>query len=257
MTLQALPGEAGVLILETSRIGGLILAAPLPWKESPVRVRAVLVFALAFVAHGLPRPDRAPFSFAELVAATPTEVLIGVAMGMVVRIALAAADVAAEAMGPLIGLGVPAVFDPMTLTNVTEMTRFLGTLIMLLAVLVGVHRVVIGSVLASFRVLPPGAVADPSLAAIPLWEMAGVAIGLGFRIALPVVAVLLMTHIALAFVSRAAPAMQIFSIGFAASLLVGSAIFLATMTDQAAGMAADLSAVGERVQTVLAAMVRR
>ncbi|MBI5537755.1 MAG: flagellar biosynthetic protein FliR [Deltaproteobacteria bacterium] len=258
MTLEALAPELGLFVLQTSRVGGLIAAAPLPWKEAPVKLRAGLVLTLAFLAHGMPGASPLePLNATRTLLAVPTEVLVGVAMGLVVRIAFSAADVAADAVGPLIGLAVPSVFDPLTLSSATVLSRIFGLLMALLAVLVGVHRIVISSVLASFRVLPAGSAIDPSLATFPLLKMVVSTLVLGLRLALPLAAVLLMTQVALAFLSRAAPAMQIFSIGFAVSLVVGAGILMVSLPDVASGMAADLSSIGFRIEVVVAALMGR
>jgi flagellar biosynthesis protein FliR len=176
---------------------------------------------------------------------------------MVVRVTLSSADVAADAIGPLFGLGVPSVYDPMTLTQSSVLVRIMGLMITLVAVLVGLHRVALGSILASFHVLPVGSVVDPSVAAMPLLRMVASAVSLGLRLALPMVAVLLMTHIALAFISRASPSMQIFSIGFAASLVVGTIVFVGALPDLITTMSADLSAVGPRIEGVISVLMKR
>jgi flagellar biosynthetic protein FliR len=257
VNLDALPGELGLLALETSRIGGLFAAAPLPWKEAPMRVRAALVIALAVVAHGPAGTVAGPATPAQLIFAVPTEVIVGVAMGIVVSVVMSSAQVAADSIGPLFGLGIPSVFDPQTSSQSTVLVRIFTLMMSLLAVLVGVHRVVVASVLASFRVLPPGSVADPSVAALPLIKMAGEAMAQGMRLALPLAAILLLTQVALAFLSRAAPAMQIFSVGFALSLAVGTAVLVFTLPDIGAQMIMDLSGIGSRIEVVVASMMGR
>jgi flagellar biosynthetic protein FliR len=56
-------------------------------------------------------------------------------------------------------------------------------------------------------------------------------VGVGLQLALPLLAVLLMANIALAFVARAAPSMQIFNVGFAVLLATGAAVLVISLPD--------------------------
>ncbi len=76
------------------------------------------------------------------------------------------------------------------------------------------------------------------------------------RWAIPVVAVLFMTQMALGFVSRAAPAMQIFSVGFAVTLVVGGAAIVIALPDIGREVIAELGRVGPRLEGVLLAVGR-
>lgn len=253
--MDAQSAEVASFVLETARIGGLLAVAPLPWRDAPSRVRGTFAVVLAFVAHG--GANRLPElldTTGKVLFAVPFELLVGAAMGMVVRLAMSAAEVGADAISPMLGLGIAAVFDPQTGQQDAILSRILTLVATFVAVLLGLHRVVLGSLIASFRVLPPGSAVDPSLAAIPLVKMSAAALLMGARIALPVVAVLLLTQLALAFISRAAPAMQIFSVGFAVSLAVGGVVFLVALPDMAREIASDLSHVGTRMEAVVVAM---
>jgi flagellar biosynthetic protein FliR len=153
------------------------------------------------------------------------------------------------------GLGAASLFDPHVQAQETGITRILRLLVLLLAVLLGLHRVLVASVIASFRVLPPGSFIDPSLSTPVLVRISVDALSQGVRLALPVLAVLVVTQIALAFVSRAAPSMQIFSIGFAITLVAGGLTLFVALPDVALEIAADLSRVGTRIETVVASLV--
>ncbi|HKQ68450.1 MAG TPA: flagellar biosynthetic protein FliR, partial [Polyangiaceae bacterium] len=81
-------------------------------------------------------------------------------------------------------------------------------------------------------------------------------IATGVRLSMPVVATLLLTQLGLAFISRAAPSLQIFSIGFAISLVVGTLVIVTSLPELAREIEVDLSRTGERVEMVLLAMGR-
>jgi flagellar biosynthetic protein FliR len=111
---------------------------------------------------------------------------------------------------------------------------------------VGLHRLVIGATLASFRALPVGSLIAFQAYGGTFAALGGVLLETGLRLAMPVVAVLLMTQIALAFISRAAPQIQIFSIGFAVTLAVGGFVVFATLPDLGSELAVEMSRVEGR-----------
>jgi flagellar biosynthetic protein FliR len=75
--------------------------------------------------------------------------------------------------------------------------------------------------------------------------------------ALPVIATLLMVQVAMAFISRAAPAMQIFSVGFAVSLVVGLGVLFMAFPEMMQEMMVDISQVGNRIELVISSMAPR
>lgn len=132
-----------------------------------------------------------------------------------------------------------------------QLFRYLA---ILLAVLVGVHRVVINALITSFQVFPVGHVPNPGLAFEVILRMSADILAAGVRIAIPMIAVLFMTQIALAFISRAAPAMQIFSVGFAVTLAVGSVVLVLMIPDTGYRLLAEFSRVGPQIESILMAM---
>jgi flagellar biosynthetic protein FliR len=250
--MTPLQAEVATLMLETSRVGGMMLLAPLPWQRAPNRARAALALLLAFVAHGgSPPAPSAMDSLAYLVLALPSEVLLGASIGMVVRVATSISEVAGDAISPLFGLSAASAFDPQTHAAVSPLTSVLNLLLMSLALSLGAHRMVLGAVMMSFRAVPAGAVVDINLVVPMLVRLTAMSLEVGVRVALPVLAVLLLNQVALAFVSRAAPTMQIFSIGFAVSIIVGMITFVVALPDVGQALARELLRIGPRIEALL------
>src|SRR5262245_50831828 len=166
---------------------------------------------LALVAHRYGQSTAFTSAFQATMAMAP-EFLLGLAMGFVVRLSVAAVEILGDAISPIMGLGAAQLFDPHVQAHETGVTKILRLFVVLLALLLGLHRVLVASVVASFRVLPAGSFGDPSQATPVLIQMSVDALSQGVRLALPCLAVLVVTQLALAFISRAAPSMQIFSI---------------------------------------------
>jgi flagellar biosynthesis protein FliR len=255
MILDALPREAAAFGLATARIAGVFLAAPILWSNAPMRVRAVLVIAIAFVSHGVSSASATSLdSLAQVLMGVPSEFFIGVAMGLVVRFCVASVEIAGDVMSPLLGFGAATLFDPHTQAHETPLTKLLHTTCVLLLVLLGVHRVLLAALLGSFHAIPVGTLVHPELATGDLVQLSARAIVTGLRLALPVVATLLLVQLGLAFVSRAAPSLQIFSIGFAISMVAGAAVIISSLPELAREIEVELSQVGLRLDTVLTSM---
>jgi flagellar biosynthesis protein FliR len=247
--------EIASFVLVLTRVSAVLIVAPLSWSVAPLRMRVVLALGIALAAHGIgATPPEISASFAHVAAATLVEFAIGAAIGMVVRLFVAIAEVAAEIIGPMMGLSVAHVFDPLSHSSVSALNTILKNFTILLALIVGLHRVVLGSLLVSFQVLPPGSGAQAGLAAPVLLAFCSETLSAAIRVAFPVTAVLMLGQVALAFVARAAPAIQIFSVGFSVTLIVGFVVLVLVVPDSARQLLVEASYVGRRIETALYAM---
>jgi flagellar biosynthetic protein FliR len=250
-----LQSELVTMVLEATRIAGALVVAPLTWTLAPLRARGALVVLLTLTSHGQSLAPHEVVTQTELTAlALPSEFLVGVALGFVIRLVVATVEIAADVIGPQMGLGAAHLFNPETKSPETPLAALLRYFGILLAVLAGLHRVLVGGLLASFRILPPGAVTDPSRATSALLAIASESLVAGVRMAIPIIAVLLLTQVALAFVSRAAPAMQVFSIGFAVTLSVGMLVLGLSLPDFARSVETEASHAESRIKSVLLAL---
>ncbi len=250
-----LQNEAALLALEAIRITGMILVAPLGFSQAPNRVKVALVLLLTLAAHG--EIGQVPISEGPVLGlafAAGNELVLGLAIGLVPRLIVASIEVAGEEVAPMMGLGVAQIFDPMSHGNQNAITGILRNMAILIGILVGLHRVVIGAVISSFRVVPAGSIHAVSNLSEMILVLTNNAISTGIRLAIPTIAVLLVTQIALAFVSRAAPAIQIFSIGFAVTTAVGALLLILTLPDIGYDVAAEMSRAGERIEQLVLAV---
>src|SRR5688572_27600066 len=156
---------------------------------------------------------------------------------MVVRLSIATAEIAGGAIAMPMGFSAAQAFDPTMGSTDSVLTRLFRHFALLLALISGLHRAMLGTLLSSFRILPVGTPAHVE-ATFPLFlELCGHVIGVGLQLALPILAVLLMANVALAFVARAAPTMQIFNVGFAVLLATGAAVLVISLPDMSRELA--------------------
>lgn len=248
--------EAGAFSLELVRVAGMVITAPLAWAPAPVRVRAALVVLLTLAVHGqAPIVPEVGESVSRIASAVGSEFLLGVAMGMVARLAVAAVEIASEQIGLAMGLGVAQIFDPQVHGSHNVLAGILRNFALLVALGVGLHRVMLGGVIESFRGIPPGSLISMASYGETFVSLGSIVFSTGVRLAMPILAVLLVAQVALAFVSRAAPTMQIFSIGFAVTLGVGAFVLTLALPELAQEISADMSQVQTRLDWVLSAAI--
>lgn len=213
---------AGVL-WPLTRILGLVTAAPLFGNASvPVRVKVALGVLLAsIIAPAIPAlPAADPLSMAGLLILVQ-ELLIGVAMGFAMRLVFAAIEMAGEICSLTMGLGFASFFDPLTKGRSSAVSQFLALIATMAFLAANAHLVLLEALAESFITMPISATPMSSSAE---WEMAkwgGLIFSAGLHLSLPIVAALLITQVALGILTRAAPQLNIFGIGFPITLGVG------------------------------------
>jgi flagellar biosynthesis protein FliR len=210
------------------RIGGFILAAPIASETTvPNLVKIALTLGLAFILAPLaPVPATLSiFSGAGALAAVQ-EVLIGVAIGMVVQLAFDALSLAGQSVSNSMGLGFATLVDPQHGAN----TPVLGQLFMIFGTLsylaVNGHLALLGALAMSFKTLPIGGanIDQNFLLAVATWGARVFETGL--LVALPAVIALVIVNLALGVITRAAPQLNLFGIGFTITLLAGFFVLL-------------------------------
>lgn len=206
-----------------ARVMGLIMTAPF-FSEGVIPIPAKLLLGvlitLAIAPTVGPLPVLAIGSW-EGLAILMREVLIGAALGVVVQAMFAAVTVAGELAGTQMGLGFSTLYDPSSESSTTSLTALLTTLAGLLFFAIDGHLALLGSLAQTFQTLP---IAAGGLHAAGLHQLAaygGVLCLHGVTMALPVTMTLVIVNVALGMLSRAAPQLNVFSIGFPITLGVG------------------------------------
>jgi flagellar biosynthetic protein FliR len=233
------------------RVGGFVLTAPLASETAiPGRVKIILSVALAFLMSPLVQAPASLsiFSAAGLLAAVQ-ELLIGVAIGMVVQLAFEALAFAGQTISLTMGLGFATLVDPQRGANTTVLGQMFLILGLLTYLALDGHLVLLGTLAGSFQTLPIGAaqVDKNFLWSVVLWGARVFESGL--LIALPAIIALVIVNLALGVVTRAAPQLNLFGIGFTVTLLCGFFVLMAGLDGIMGGIASlingALDAAGE------------
>jgi len=205
------------------RILAVFSSAPIfSARTVPMRSRVALAMLVAICAQaGLPEQPVIGLADSQAFGVVMQQVVVGIAIGLAVRIVFASVELAGEVIGLQMGLNYAGFFDPSTNQQTSAVGRYFGNTTMLLFVILNGHLMVLQAVVSSFETFPIGASAFESINRMRLHELGTVVFRYGLWIALPMIGMLLFVNIVLGFVSRVAPQMNAFAIGFPLTLTTG------------------------------------
>ena len=215
----------GAFLLPFFRVLGLFSSAPiLSQRAVPARVRVGASLLLAtLVAPLMPAAPAADLAAPSGWLAVAGEALVGFAIGFVARGILAAVEIAGEAVGLQMGLSFAGFFDPDS-GQINAVSRLLNTLSLAAFVAINGPLLLLAAAVRSFEVIPPATALTDWLVRVDPAGLGASLFGLGLTIALPFMALLLFTNLMLGIVSRVAPQLNIFAIGFPVTIGAGLAL---------------------------------
>lgn len=213
------------------RISAAMMAAPLFSHRAvlpQVRLGIALVVAALLAPWQPTIPDFNPLSL-QGVLMTANEILIGVLMGFILQLVFEAVLFAGQFIATGMGLGFATLVDPQQGISVAVVGQFLMMMALLLFLAMNGHLAYIQMVADSFALWPIGSawVSPDTLQLGIAWvgQMLRGALG----IALPAVIALLVVQIAMGVMSRSAPSLNLFAVGFPVTLMVGLIVLERTL----------------------------
>lgn len=191
-------------------------------RAFPVRAKIALAFFVALATQAsLPNMPVIGLDSPEVWGAVVQQVGIGLAIGFVVRLVFAAVELAGEVVGFQMGLNFAAFFDPTLNAQSSAVARFFGQMSSLLFVVMNGHLMVLMAIVQSFKSFPVDQNFLESLGKMKLYQLGSDLFASALWIALPMVGMLMFANLALGIISRVAPQMNIFAVGFPITLVVG------------------------------------
>ncbi len=227
-TLPQIENWIGSAFWPFLRIGACLMVAPLFGATYvPPRIRIVLAAAVTLVALPLlPRTDGMSVLSADGVITTVQQLVIGIALGFALQLMFDALTLGGQLLASSMGLGFSFDIDPLRGVTTPVLGQFYNLLGVLVFLALNGHVALIELVISSFHGLPvgPHGLSPSALHSMANWgdELFLAAL----RVALPGITALLVVNLAFGVSSRAAPAMNLFSVGFPISLLFGLVILL-------------------------------
>jgi flagellar biosynthesis protein FliR len=228
LTVGQLEAWLGEYFWPFVRIGACLMVAPLFGAQPvPARVRLVLAGAITLlVAPLVPAPANiSPFSIAGVIV-TLQQILIGVAVGFALQLIFDAVTLGGQLLANSMGLSFAFNVDPLRGTSTPALGQFYTILVTLTFLALNGHLALIETLTDGFRTLP---VSTTGLGTAGLWSLVGWGgqLFLGaLSVALPGMTALLIVNLGFGVMSRAAPTLNLFAVGFPVSLIFGLVILL-------------------------------
>ena len=213
-------GQVQTVMLASVRVAGvLVIAPPFSAKGFPGTVKVALSLALgAAVAPRLaPLPEDSTGAF---VGSVVQQAVVGLALGFSVQLVLTAVQVAGSFLDQFGGFMMGQAFDPMSQSQVSLMGRFYAFLATALLFVSDGYQVVLHGLVRTFDALPLGAALDPARLAEELTGAMGGMFAGALQIAGPLVVVLFLVDIGLGLLTKVAPALNAFMMGFPLKILI-------------------------------------
>jgi flagellar biosynthesis protein FliR len=213
------------------RIGGMLMTAPVTGARSvSTQLRLMLVVAVTLiVAPLLPAgPQVEIFGYAWFMIII-NQILIGVVMGLVFQMVFSAIITGGQIIAMQMGLGFATMVDPQNGAQVPVLSQLYLMFTTLLFLSVDGHLLFIQLLVESFEAMPVGmaSIDRDSYEMYARWG--SVLIASALWMALPAMASLLLINFSFGIMSRAAPQLQIFAVGFPITMMMGFIVVLYTL----------------------------
>lgn len=223
ITSLQLDAWIAAIIYPLTRILSLLVSAPL-WSSAalPRRTRLILGLAIAIgLAPSLPAMPAVPAGSLAGLWIMLQQILIGIGMGFAMRIVYTAIDLAGQFMGFQMGLGFATFYDPSTSSQTGVISEFMDLLALLTFLSINGHLMYAATLSQSFIAIPVSATPLGSASWLNLAELGGKIFAGGLLLSLPVIVAMVITNIALGVLTRAAPQLNLFAVGFPLTLIGG------------------------------------
>lgn len=227
------------------RIAAVLMVAPVFGAGFvPPRLRIVLAGAIAWLVVPLlpPAPDIDPFSLPGL-QVLAQQVLIGVGIGFVLQLVFDAVGLAGQLLANTMGLSFAFNVDPLRGASTAAIGQFYVVLMVLTFLALDGHLAVIQLVVDGFRTLPVGLQGLGTDGMLRLAASGSLLFSGAVSIALPGLTALLVANIGFGLISRAAPTLNIFAVGFPITIVFGLVVLQIGLPGVQQGFAAMLQQV--------------
>ena len=218
-----------LMLLRTSSM--LVSAPLLSHKGIPAytKIGFAIFFSLVLVPLQGDTPPAPPQNFGVVIDDTVREVLFGLALGVVMNIVFIGVQMASRILGLQMGFGLGAVFDPITGADFGVFDQFYSLLVTLVFFSINGHHIVVQTLAETTGAVPLGSF-DPFR--LTPDAITGLVAGLtvtAVRLAMPVVAALLLTDLGMGLASRTVPQMQVLIVGAPIKIVVGIIVLGASL----------------------------
>lgn len=220
-------------ILILFRVAGVIGTAPFfgsPLFPNQAKVPFALLLTLILFPVLPKDPATLPITLGGYVLVVFLEMSIGIVLGLAATLVFAGVQLGGQIMDHQIGFALANVIDPITQHQQSILSQFWFLFATLIFLASKGHHMLIEGMVDSFRLIPLGGLTmDARWVELVTVEMAGNMFVIAVRLSAPVLVSLLLSSVAMGFMARTVPEMNIFIIGFALRIIVGIAVMIIVM----------------------------
>lgn len=235
-----------VMLAGVRMVAFLVIAPPFSYRAIPARVKAMLGVGLALAVSPQVTGGYKSLDTAGYFGALVLELLTGAVLGFLVLVVFSAVQSAGSLIDLFGGFSMAQAFDPQSQVNGAQFTRLFQMSALALLFASDGYQLIIGGLVRTFTALPLGGRID---LAEPVQAMATAVTQMflaSVQIAGPLLVVLFLADIGLGLLTRVAPALNAFAMGFPLKILLtltlGSVVFVvlprvvSSLVQQAVGM---------------------
>ena len=243
--MAEMPFQATAFLILFARVGAILMLLPAFSDDSiPVRIRLLMALGLTLALWAMLAGQVLPAAanVAALPAVLVAELLVGLAIGTIVRIIFYAAAIAGSIVSLQIGLSSAIVFDSTQGGSAALLSKFVNVAAIVACLAMGVHHLWIATIVKSFALFPVGLLPPAADFAVVALRATTRAMSLGIGLAAPLLVYGILFNVALGLATRLAPAIQVFFLAQPLNILLGMALFatlLGTMLTAFARAMAD------------------
>ncbi len=205
-----------------SRIGGIVAAFPmLSGRAVPAKIKIALVVMLGLALSPLIHLPPLSRDAIEMTAGLVSELLIGLVIGLAVRLLFGALEVAGELLGTQIGFGAVQLLDPMTAQHSSLLSEYFRIIASLVFLSLNAHMVVVAAIVSSYEAIPPfGARLSPDVGEEVI-QLAQHMFVVALQLSAPVLVATILINVLLAMLGRAVTQINVFVLSFPLTIGVG------------------------------------
>ena len=242
----------GAYLWPLFRVSAMVAASPVFGTRSvPTKVKIMTALAITSVLVPiLPAPEINVFSPLSVIVIAQ-QILIGLIIGFTVQLVFSAVITGGQIVAMQMGLGFSLMVDPQNGAQSPVLSQFYVVMVMLIYLAINGHLVLIEVLAESFKTMPissEGLVANDFMQVVR-WG-ANIFAG-GTAIALPAIASLLVVNIAFGVMTRSAPQLNIFAIGFPITMMLGFTLVMVTLPNIAPQSTSLFADVYHLIQSIL------
>ena len=206
-------------LLAVARTAGFVLVSPpFSTKAVPARVKAGLAVALALPVSGYLQPTAPALSSTALVLQMVLQVVMGVTLGFLVLVAVAAIQAVGDLLDVVGGFTISMALDPLLLVQTSVLGRLHQLFAVTLLFVTDGHLMIVQGLARSLQTMPTPQVSWDELGRVITQDVGGLLLA-ALQVAAPVVAAMLVADVGLGLLTRAAPALNAFALAMPLKIL--------------------------------------